>query len=361
MSRLFQPLLFVLARCTRNELIRQIEFLKAENRILRQRVPKKRIFLSEDEKTQLIELGQAIGPALKHLLTIVSYRTYRRWVRSISGECPAPKKTIGRPRTKEEIRELILKLARETDWGYTRIMGELKKLGIKPPSRTTVKNILKENGFDPGPNRGKGSWSEFLAMHADSLWQCDFFSKRIVTRFGLRQVFVLAFIHVGTRRVFVTPATRKPDSAWMKVYAEAFLDHAKTEGLQTKIVMRDRDSKFENGFDTVIEDGGAEIQKTAHRAPNQNAFIERWVQSIGQECLDHFLAFGEQHLDYLVSEYVAYYHLERPHQSLDNDPPLRTPGTDKPPDQDEPSIGTDHIQCQTRLGGLLKHYFREAA
>ncbi len=62
MSRIFQPLLFLLARCTRNELIRQIEFLKAENRILRQRVPKKRIFLSDDEKKRLIDLGPAKNP-----------------------------------------------------------------------------------------------------------------------------------------------------------------------------------------------------------------------------------------------------------------------------------------------------------
>ena len=100
MSRIFQPLLFLLARCTRNELIRQIEFLKAENQILRQRVPKKRIFLSDDEKTRLIDLGSAIGPALKHLLTIVSYATYRRWVRNTTGECPKAKKKMGRPRTK---------------------------------------------------------------------------------------------------------------------------------------------------------------------------------------------------------------------------------------------------------------------
>jgi len=98
--------------------------------MLRQRVPKKRIFLSDGEKTKLIELGQAIGPALKHLLTIVSYAAYRRWVRNAAGECPEPKKKMGRPRTKEEIRELILKLARETGWGHARMRGELKKLGI---------------------------------------------------------------------------------------------------------------------------------------------------------------------------------------------------------------------------------------
>ena len=99
MSRIFQPLLFLLARCTRNELIRQIEFLKAENQILRQRVPKKRIFLSDDEKTRLIGLGSAIGPTLKHLLTIFSYATYRRWVRNAAGECPKPKKKMGRPKS----------------------------------------------------------------------------------------------------------------------------------------------------------------------------------------------------------------------------------------------------------------------
>ena len=209
MCRIFQPLLFLLARCTRHELIRQIELLKAEVQMVRRRVPKKRIFLTDKEKAKLIELGQAIGPALKHLLTIVSYETYRRWVCSAESDNPTPSKKMGRPRTKEEIRELILKFAHETGWGYTRIMGEMKKLGVKPPSRTTVKNILKDNGFDPGPTRGKGSWSEFLAMHADSLWQCDFFSKRVITRFGLRQIFVLAFIHVGTRRVFVTPSTYK--------------------------------------------------------------------------------------------------------------------------------------------------------
>ena len=90
MSRIFQPLLFLLARCTRNELIRQIEFLKAENLILRQRVPKKRIFLTDEEKAQLIELGQAIGPALKHLLTIASYDTCRRWVRNAASDDPKP-------------------------------------------------------------------------------------------------------------------------------------------------------------------------------------------------------------------------------------------------------------------------------
>ncbi len=82
--------------------------------------------------------------------------------------------------------------------------------------------------------------------------------------------------------------------------------------------------------------------------------------SSGQECLDHFIAFGEKHLNYLVSEYIAHYHLERPHQSLGNEPVLKIPRIDEPPDQDDSPLAADPITCQTRLGGLLKHYHRAA-
>jgi len=93
------------------------------------------------------------------------------------------------------MRELILKLARENEWGYTRIMGELKKLRITPPSRNTVKRILKKAGLEPGPKRGAGTWDEFLNRHAATLVQCDFLNKRIWTAQGLRDVFVLVFLH----------------------------------------------------------------------------------------------------------------------------------------------------------------------
>ena len=68
-----------------------------------------------------------------------------------------------------------------------------------------------------------GTWSEFIAIHADSLWQIDFSSKRIWTVQGLRQIFALAFIHVGTRRVSVSPGSFKPDANWMVSQAQAFL------------------------------------------------------------------------------------------------------------------------------------------
>ncbi len=178
------------------------------------------------------------------LVTIVHPDTLRRWIRDSQQKAKRKPVKKGRPRTQEQIRELILKLARENDWGYTRILGELRKLGIKAVSRNTVKNILKENGLDPGPKRGAGTWDEFLKIHAATLWQCDFYAKKVLTAKGLRDLYLLIFLHVETRRVFIAPATYHPNEAWVKQQAEAFLQHTKETGLSTAIVMHDRDTKF---------------------------------------------------------------------------------------------------------------------
>jgi len=190
-------------------------------------------------------------------------------------------------------------------------------------------------------------------MHAETLWQCDFFSKRMLSRRGIRQAFALVFLNIATRRVWVSPCTTHPRLAWAQNQAQAFMRYVGQHGLQVDLVTHDRDCNFRPSFDAVLTEGGARVQKLAYRSPNLNAYVERFIQSIQQECLDHFLVFGEQHFDYLVREYVAHYHEERPHQGLENrlvigqHPPA-------PPDAD------GQIHCRTRLGGLLKHYYRAA-
>jgi putative transposase len=87
-----------------------------------------------------------------------------------------------------------------------------------------------------------------------------------------------------------------------------------------------------------------------------NAYVERWIQSIQLECLDHFIVLGEAHLNHLVGEFVAHYHKERPHQGLDNK--LIVPG--RPPPDDEAIPSLQQLICHERLGGLLKHYERRA-
>jgi hypothetical protein len=177
---LYQSFLRLLATATDKALARYLQFLKSENEILRSKLPK-RITVSAEERRRLLKFGKPLGAAIKDLITIVSPRTFARWA---SGEKRQRKKfdpsaTLGRPRTDNAIRDLILKLARETGWGYTRILGELKKLGVRSIARSTVVNILRENGLDPGPKRGEGTWDEFVSQHAQTLWACDFFSKNI--------------------------------------------------------------------------------------------------------------------------------------------------------------------------------------
>jgi putative transposase len=354
MSNLFAPLLFLLARCTENELRRHIEFLKAENAMLRQRVPKKRIFLKADERERLLLLGSAIGPGVAKIITIVHPRTYQRWVMEKNAGKKAQK--MGRPKTLESVREIIVRLAKETAWGYGRILGELKKLRIHCVSQTTIKNILKEEGIRPSPKRGRGTWDEFLKIHADTLWQVDFFSKMIWTPTGLRQAFVLAFIHLGSRRAFCSPRSFKPDSQWMVRQAESVLEQARDAGLAIKYLIRDRDGMYVRDFDDVFERAGVSVEPTAPRAPNQNAFIERWIKSIQVECLDHFIVFGQKHFDYLVSCYLAFYNSLRPHQALDNRPLLGVR-----PEVDDPLVAGEKIVCRESLGGVLRHYERIAA
>jgi putative transposase len=139
MGLLFQPFLFLLAGCTEHELQRQIEFLKAENEMLRTRVPKKRISLEPAERAKLLKLGKELGPAIRQLITIVSYSTFRRWVRKVEGKTETNRK--GRHRLAAIIRELI---AQETGWGYSRILGELKQLKVSPCISKRVFLLLGE-------------------------------------------------------------------------------------------------------------------------------------------------------------------------------------------------------------------------
>ena len=163
MNPILHPIFALLASVTRQELARQVAYLKEENKILRTRLPQ-RLVATPQEKRRLLKFGRKLGVQLRDLISIVSYQAFVRWIREKEAAHTAkqPSRKPGRPRTPEEIRELVLKLARENDWGYTRILGELRKLGIKSVSRQTVKVILKENSIDPGPKRGKGSWEARL-------------------------------------------------------------------------------------------------------------------------------------------------------------------------------------------------------
>ncbi|XHR31041.1 MAG: integrase core domain-containing protein [Chthoniobacteraceae bacterium] len=206
----------------------------------------------------------------------------------------------------------------------------------------------------PSPNRTKGDWDLFIKRHMDTLWACDFFTKDVWTIGGKVTFYVLFFIHVGTRRVKISGMTVQPKAAWVEQQARNLTMELAERGEKATYLLKDGDTKFTEKFDEVFRGEGIKVKRLPFRSPNLNAFAERFVQSIEQECLDQFVVFGERHLEYLVREYEDYYNTVRPHQGLENKPisivSMRSP---------EPDFA--EIECDSRLGGLLRHYRRRAA
>ena len=355
---LLHPLLVFLASLTQQELSRQVVFLREENRILRSRLPG-RVVATTVEKSRLIKLGRDLGVKLRELISIVSYSTFRRWIREAEATHIArqpPPQPTGRPRTVSDIRELVVKLARENSWGYTLILGALRKLGITHISRSTVKAILKEHHIAPAPDRPRGSWSEFIRIHAATLVQCDFLSKPVWTPTGLVTLYVLAFIHIGSRRLWLSPSTRHPDAAWVTQQAEHFQQHAKFADLTMTILLRDNDVKYPPAFDEVFRKVNIKVPKMPPRAPNLRAHVERVIQTIQSEVLDSLIVTGERHFNHILTTTQNWYNAERSHSARDHLPP----GWDIPPPVDN-TANPSEIVCTTRLGGLLNSYSRRAA
>jgi putative transposase len=199
------------------------------------------------------------------------------------------------------------------------------------------------------------------------MWQCDFFSKKIVSKTGLREIFVLVFLNVKTRSVYITPSTYQPNQAWMIQQAEAFVEHTKAVRIPCNTLMHDNDGKYSKPFLDVFKTQKVKLHRTSFRSPNTVAFVERFVQTIQQECLDHFVVFGHKHMDLLCREFMEHYHHERPHQGLENDlinkppRPTRKKARHSRLQQKQDSILLKDVRCRERLGGLLKSYSRKAA
>lgn len=166
---------------------------------------------------------------------------------------------------------------------------------------------------------------------------------------------MLVILHVDSRRVYSTPSTFHPNEEWTTLQVQTFLEHARLEELPIETLMHDRDKKFTAKVDAKLQAMDIQVVKSAYRSPNTNAFVERFIQTLQRECLNHFIVFGEQHMDYLVNEFVDFYHEERPHQGKGND--LLTSNGETPPE----ILSIDSVKCRERLGGVLKHYRRQAA
>ena len=244
-------------------------------------------------------------------------------------------------------------MARENvSWGYDRIQGALANLGhIIAPN--TVKNILKRQGIETAPEREKHtSWTTFLKSHWDVVASTDFFTVEVWTPRGLVTFYVLFIIHLSTRSVHIAGVTTAPNGAFMKQVARNLTDVSDGFLLNSRYLIMDRDTKYTNDFRGHLDREGVKPVRCPVRAPNCNAFAERFVRSVKDECLDRMILFGEASLRRALREYVVHYHTERNHQGVGNRllEPLATVSSTNEP-----------IHCHERLGGMLNFYYREAA
>ena len=238
-------------------------------------------------------------------------------------------------------------MARENSrWGYFRIRGELLKLGYTV-SATTIRSILRRSHLPPAGRRSELTWKQFLAAHAETLVATDFFSVDTVF---LKRLYVLMFIHVGTRRVLAAACTAKPDSAWITQQARNLSWQLEEEGLKLDLLIHDRDRKFSASFDRIFEAEGARAVLTPLMAPRANAHAERWIGSCRRECLDWMLIASEAHLRRVLREYMVHYNEERPHRSRGLRPPSSRGDTASRREGDT-------INRRARLGGILSAYY----
>ena len=352
MTTIFHPLLALIASATDRELAKYVQFLKEENKILRARVPGQ-VHTRPAERERLLKFGKALGRAVEELITIVTPGTFYRWCREADGH--VKKNPKGGQRKPREIRELVIEIAKVTGFGYTRIIGELRKMGIKKISRQTIRNILKEEGIEPGPDRTSDTWENFLNRHKETLWGCDFFSVRTLTTRGLRNLYVMVFLCLETREAIVSSATEHPNSAWVCEQADLFVDQTAGREKKPDIIMHDRDTKFTKEFTARLRERGLRTNALPKASPNLNGRVERFLGTLRWECLDKFIIFGKRHLDYLISEFLDYYNTRRAHMEREHLPPLS-----EAPEEVE-TLKPDEIEVKSYVGGLVKSFERKAA
>jgi hypothetical protein len=213
---------------------------------------------------------------------LVRPETLLRWHRRlVARRWTYPHRPPGRPAIRAEVRALIVRLARDNpSWGYLRIVGELRKLGIAV-SASSVRTILATAGVPPAPRRDSQSWRSFLRAQGQSILACDFFTVDTVS---LRRLYVLVFLSIGSRRIEYFACTSKPDTGWMLQQARNLLMDLDDRNRQMRFLIHDRDAKFPRAFDALLASEKIKAIRTPVQAPNANAHMERWVGSVRREC-----------------------------------------------------------------------------
>src|SRR5262245_8609936 len=347
----WQILLVALAGWVNRHQLDEIEYLREEHRVLKAQVTGRRLRLTDAQRRRLASRGHALGRSiLTQVATLVTPDTILRWHRQlIARKWTAARRGVGRPGVLTEIRQLTVRMARENPtWGYRRIQGALTNLGHRV-ARSTIATILRNEGIGPVPERPT-SWRSCLAAHWEAIAAADFFTTEVWTARGLVTYYTLFAIELASRRVHLVGSTPHPDDAFMVQIART-LTHA-DDGVLVghRFLICDRDAKWSEACRQTLAAAGLRVVQTPYHAPDCNAYAERFVRSIKEECLDRLVILGEAHLRQALGAFTTHYHQERNHQGLHDRLIAPAPMG--------PSGGT--IRCRPRLGGLLRYYYRAA-
>src|SRR6266481_9636192 len=271
------------------ELLARNEYLAAENRILKAKL-KGRLKLSDAERVTLGKIGHRLGrKVLGEVANVARPDTILAWYRKLIArkfDGSNARRGPGRPRIKREVEQLIVCMAKENrDWGYDRIAGALANLGYKVCDQT-VGNVLQRHVLPPAPERKRTTtWPAFIRTHLALLAGTDFLTAEVLTLRGLVTHYVLFFIHLESRRVEIAGITVHPDERWMQQMARNVTMEGCGALQDCRYLLHDRDTKFTCSFQAIIKSSQVKPLPLTARSPNLNAYAERWVRSVKEECL----------------------------------------------------------------------------
>jgi transposase InsO family protein len=294
-----------------------IAYLIEENRLLRRQLGP-RLRLTDDDRRRLAARAYRVGrTALREVAMIATPDTLLRWHRQLIARKWTYARQPSRRSVLLEIRRLVVRMAEENPtWGYTRIQGALKNVG-HCVGRSTIRRILKAAGLPPVPQRPT-SWQTFLKAHWGVIAGADFFTTEVWTWQGLVTYYTVFVIDLASRRVQILGSTPHPEALFMQQIVRTLTMAEAGVLVVPQVLICDRDRKWSRDVRRRLREAGIRVVLIPERAPNANAYAERFVRSIKEECLDRIVPFGERHFRRAVAEYVEHYHGERNHQGLDN-------------------------------------------
>jgi putative transposase len=317
--------------------------INLQTAILQRQIGTRRIGYTIAERLRLLDLHKKLG---KHLRGCVN------WVASPQALAKAIKRyqeRMAQVQKKSERMEAILQIYHAGCHGLSRIVGEMNKCGL-PVSERTVRRVLNQHGLLPGNGRERmgSTWAQFLRLHAKQFVGLDFMQIPVGLLGKITYRFVFFAIEHDTRRVHVLGICEKPTHDWIL----NVLRSATAEGspLATrKYWLHDNDVKYpRKRMQQLLKNRGMKSVPTIPYTPDMNAYAERFVRSMREECLDHIIFMDDAMLENAVAMYIRHYNTERPHQGIGNIPigPW--------------ACGTSKLVCDRHLDGLLTSFRRAA-